>query len=168
MRPPDGALHGVRFERPATCAADGRRANPFGDLGVEFHVRLLFFGCSHRWDYNKKGGGPWSLPPSGSWVVATARPTEDAAGRAGAIRYDRQGAQGAGFHAFRHAVASELIDSGAPITVVQAQMRHSDPRITLGLYGHVIPQSQRDAVGGLAARLEGQLLTEPRTADSAA
>jgi len=59
----------------------------------------------------------------------------------------------AGFHAFRHAVASELIDSGAPITVVQAQLRHSDPRITLGLYGHVIPQSQRDALGSLAARL---------------
>jgi integrase len=59
----------------------------------------------------------------------------------------------AGFHAFRHAVAGELIDSGAPITVVQAQLRHSDPRITLGLYGHVIPQSQRDAVGNLAERL---------------
>jgi len=56
----------------------------------------------------------------------------------------------AGFHAFRHAVATELIDSGAPITVVQAQLRHSDARITLGLYGHVIPQSQRDAVGNLA------------------
>jgi integrase len=81
----------------------------------------------------------------------------------------------AGFHAFRHAVASELIDSGAPITVVQAQLRHSDPRITLGLYGHVIPQSQRDAVGRLAARLankqrrtRSQLLTRPRIADSAA
>ena len=74
----------------------------------------------------------------------------------------------AGFHAFRHGVASELMDSGAPITVVQAQMRHSDARITLGLYGHVIPQSQRDAMSGLAARLGGQLLTEPRIADSAA
>ena len=80
----------------------------------------------------------------------------------------------AGFHAFRHAVASELIDSGAPITVVQAQLRHSDPRITLGLYGHVIPQSQRDALGSLAARLANtrrttglQLLTRPRIADSA-
>jgi integrase len=60
----------------------------------------------------------------------------------------------AGFHAFRHAVASELIDSGAPITVVQAQLRHSDPRVTLGLYGHVVPQSQRDAVRDLAERLE--------------
>lgn len=71
----------------------------------------------------------------------------------------------AGFHAFRHAVASELIDNGAPITVVQAQLRHSDPRITLGLYGHVIPQSQRDAVGNLAEKL-GQLLIEPGIADS--
>ena len=63
----------------------------------------------------------------------------------------------AGFHAFRHAVASELIDSGAPLTVVQAQLRHSDPRITLGLYGHVIPQSQRDAVGHLAERFAGSI-----------
>ena len=74
----------------------------------------------------------------------------------------------AGFHAFRHAVATELIDSGAPITVVQAQMRHSDARITLGLYGHVVPQSQRDAVNNLATRLGSQLLTEPQIADSAA
>lgn len=39
-----------------------------------------------------------------------------------------------GFHAFRHAVATELIDSGAPVTGVQAQLRHSDPRTTLALY----------------------------------
>lgn len=69
-----------------------------------------------------------------------------------------------GFHAFRHAVATELIDRGAPVTVVQAQLRHSDPRTTLGLYARVIPQSQREAVSNLAA----QLLTEPRIADSAA
>jgi integrase len=58
-----------------------------------------------------------------------------------------------GFHSFRHAVASELIDSGAPITVVQTQMRHSDPRITLGIYGHVIPQSQRAAIESLAGSI---------------
>lgn len=69
-----------------------------------------------------------------------------------------------GFHGFRHGVATELIDRGAPVTVVQAQLRHSDPRTTLGLYARVIPQSQRDAVSNLAA----QLLTEPRIADSAA
>jgi integrase len=60
------------------------------------------------------------------------------------------------------------MDAGAPISVVQAQMRHSDPRITLGIYGHVVPQSQRDAVENLAARIESQLLTEVGIADSSA
>ena len=42
-----------------------------------------------------------------------------------------------------------------------AQLRHSDPKITLGLYAHVVPQSQRDAVEGLANAIsEGQLLTQ--------
>ena len=72
-----------------------------------------------------------------------------------------------GFHGFRHAVATEMIDSGAPITVVQAQLRHSDARITLGLYGHVIPESQRNAVTALADRISGtQLLTRAPIAGS--
>ncbi len=61
--------------------------------------------------------------------------------------------QRVGFHAIRHAVASELIESGAPITVVRDQLRHSDVRITLGIYGHVIGNSQRNAVNRLAKRL---------------
>jgi hypothetical protein len=62
--------------------------------------------------------------------------------------------------AFRHGVATTLIDRGASITTVGAQLRHSDPRITLGLYAHVVPQSQRDAVAGLASAISsGQLLT---------
>src|SRR5215831_12183335 len=73
----------------------------------------------------------------------------------------------AGFHAFRHGVATTLIDRGASITTVGAQLRHSDPRITLGLYAHVVPQSQRDAVEGLASALSsGQLLTQRLNADS--
>ncbi len=67
----------------------------------------------------------------------------------------------AGFHAFRHGVATTLIDRGASIATVGAQLRHSDPRITLELYAHVVPQSQRDAVEGLASAIsEGQLLTQ--------
>ena len=74
----------------------------------------------------------------------------------------------AGFHAFRHGVATTLIDRGASITTVGSQLRHSDPRITLGLYAHVVPQSQRDAVEGLASAISsGQLLTQARIADSA-
>jgi integrase len=51
-----------------------------------------------------------------------------------------------GMHAFRHAHASLLMDVGAPATVTKEQMRHSDARITLGVYGHVIGDAQREAV----------------------
>jgi hypothetical protein len=52
----------------------------------------------------------------------------------------------AGMHAFRHCHASLLMDVGANPTVTKDQMRHSDERVTLGIYGHVIGDSQRDAV----------------------
>jgi integrase len=55
-----------------------------------------------------------------------------------------------GFHAIRHGVASELINSGTPITAVRDQMRHSDVRVTLGIYEHVIGNTQRKAVEGLS------------------
>lgn len=58
-----------------------------------------------------------------------------------------------GFHAIRHGVASELIDAGTPITVVRDQLRHSDVRTTLDLYGHVVGNAQRKAVEGLAKKL---------------
>jgi len=65
-----------------------------------------------------------------------------------------------GFHAIRHGVASELIENGAPLTVVQSQMRHSDARITLGRYGHVVGDSQRNAVAQLAQKIaQPELLT---------
>jgi len=51
-----------------------------------------------------------------------------------------------GMHAFRHAHASLLMNVGAPATVTKGQMRHSDARITLGVYGHVIGDAQREAV----------------------
>jgi integrase len=51
-----------------------------------------------------------------------------------------------GMHAFRHAHASLLMDVGANPTVTKDQMRHSDARITLGVYSHAIGNSQRDAV----------------------
>ena len=52
-----------------------------------------------------------------------------------------------GLHAFRHMHSSLLLETGASPTVTQAQLRHSDPRITLGVYGHVIGDSQRTRSG---------------------
>jgi integrase len=55
-----------------------------------------------------------------------------------------------GFHAFRHAASTLLIDLGASPTTVQAQLGHSDPRITLAAYSHAIEKSQREAVERVA------------------
>lgn len=52
----------------------------------------------------------------------------------------------AGMHAFRHSHASLLLDVGAPPTVAKEQMRHADARVTLGVYGHVVGNAQREAV----------------------
>jgi len=65
------------------------------------------------------------------------------------------GIQKAALHAFRHMAASELLEAGAAPSVVQRQMRHSDARITLQGYGHVIGDAQRRAVNSLANRVLG-------------
>jgi len=58
-----------------------------------------------------------------------------------------------GFHSMRHGAASALLADGATPAVVQRQLRHSDARITLGLYGHVVGDQQRDAVENRSARI---------------
>ena len=47
-----------------------------------------------------------------------------------------------------------MLDGGASPAVVQKQMRHSDPRITLGIYGHVVGDAQRRAVKDHVERIE--------------
>jgi integrase len=59
----------------------------------------------------------------------------------------------AGFHAFRHAHTSLLLDGGASPKVAQRQLRHSDARITLGIYAHLVEDSHRVAVEKLSANL---------------
>ena len=53
----------------------------------------------------------------------------------------------------RHGAASSLLADGATPAVVQRQLRHSDARITLGIYGHVIGNEQRNAVQNRSSRL---------------
>jgi integrase len=66
----------------------------------------------------------------------------------------------AGLHAFRHAAASELLEQGAPLTVVQRQLRHRDARTTLQKYGHVVGDAQRRAVEMLADNIERHAAVE--------
>jgi integrase len=65
-----------------------------------------------------------------------------------------------GLHAFRHGVASEMIEDGAPLTVVQRQMRHRDARTTLQKYGHTIGDAQKRAANTLAEKIERHTVIE--------
>lgn len=58
-----------------------------------------------------------------------------------------------GFHAFRHAASTLLIDLGASPKTVQAQLGHSDASITLDVYSHIVEDSRRAAVERLAGIL---------------
>lgn len=60
-----------------------------------------------------------------------------------------------GFHAFRHAHTSLLFSKevAAPPTVAQRQLRHSDARTTLQVYGHVVGAQHREAVEKVATVL---------------
>jgi len=66
---------------------------------------------------------------------------------------DKLGIPRGGFHSMRHGAASSLLDDGATPAVVQKQLRHSDARITLGIYGHVIGDAQRTAVQNPSRKL---------------
>jgi integrase len=65
----------------------------------------------------------------------------------------RLGIPRGGFHSMRHGAASSLLADGATPAVVQKQLRHSDARITLGIYGHVIGDAQRNAVQNRSTKL---------------
>jgi len=62
-----------------------------------------------------------------------------------------------GFHSMRHGAASSLLADGATPAVVQRQLRHSDARITLGIYGHVVGNEQRTFVQNRSARLVNRI-----------
>ena len=66
---------------------------------------------------------------------------------------DALGIPRGGFHSMRHGAASSLLAAGATPAVVQRQLRHSDARITLGIYGHVVGDEQRSVVENRSARL---------------
>ena len=53
------------------------------------------------------------------------------------------------WHALRHLHGTLLSQLGVPVAVAQAQLGHSNPRITLAIYTHVLPGAQRDAVDRL-------------------
>lgn len=59
-----------------------------------------------------------------------------------------------GFHTFRHTHATLLLYNGATPQETQAQLRHADPRVTIGVYSHVQAESRREVVEKVASILD--------------
>ncbi len=51
------------------------------------------------------------------------------------------------WHSLRHLHATLLSEAGESLKVAQTQLGHADLQTTLGVYTHVLPESQRRAVG---------------------
>lgn len=65
---------------------------------------------------------------------------------------DALGIERCGLHAFRHSVASFIVDAGYSIEVAQKQLRHSNARTTLGythFRGGVTEQAMADVSNSL-------------------
>jgi integrase len=48
------------------------------------------------------------------------------------------------FHALRHTFASRLIEGGYPITLIQNQLGHKTPDITLKVYSHLFNKAGQE------------------------
>jgi integrase len=70
-----------------------------------------------------------------------------------------------GIHCFRHGVTSELLEAGTPIHIVSRLMRHSDSKVTLDHYAHVIGDAERVASEKFSRKIGhnlAQLESEPQ------
>lgn len=52
-------------------------------------------------------------------------------------------------HDLRHGVATTMLAAGVPMRVIAEQLGHANPAMTAKVYAHVIPESQRAAIGSL-------------------
>jgi len=66
---------------------------------------------------------------------------------------DKLGIPRCGLHAFRHTHSTMLLDIANP-KQHQEQMRHADPRVTIGVYSHVNAEARRGVVEKLASILD--------------
>lgn len=66
------------------------------------------------------------------------------------------------FHDLRHSCATLLISLGVHPRIVMEALRHSQISTTMNIYGHVIPEVNRDAMNQLGALVMPETLEIPR------
>jgi integrase len=92
------------------------------------------------WVFSHDAGiSPWR----GDYVSRSFRNARDAAG-----------AQGVRLHDLRHHVATQMLASGDPVTVVSKRLGHASPVTTLGVYAHMVPAADRTAADRLGSALD--------------
>jgi Zn ribbon nucleic-acid-binding protein len=72
------------------------------------------------------------------------------------------------FHDLRHTTASLLLNAGVDPFAVQRILRHTDPRITTAVYGHLVPGYLRDAINKLPLAGAADLLRAKRDSEEEA
>jgi len=72
------------------------------------------------------------------------------------------------FHDIRHTFASLLLSKGESPVYVKEQLGHSSIQMTVDIYGHLIPNSNRDAVNSLDEHAPTRTLSAPTENEKAA
>jgi integrase len=111
---------------------------------VKVKLRAHLVGHTHHLLFPNKIGRPFNR---GRVVKKIFHPILD---RLGIPRKGRR----VGFHAFRHTLASMLLQSTG-VMVAQRQMRHSDATFTVENYGHILGNDHTDAMDQIESVLLG-------------
>ena len=69
-------------------------------------------------------------------------------------------------YALRHIAASTMLERGADIAAVAANLGHANPQLTLKAYAHALPQAQKAASEALGAVWCSPALPEPKKSGS--
>ena len=64
-----------------------------------------------------------------------------------------------GLHAFRHFHATQLIAEGMDLMAISRRLGHASVTVTLGIYGHLFPNTS-DRAAGIVEEAFGRVLAE--------
>ena len=58
------------------------------------------------------------------------------------------------FHSVRHSYATASLESGMPVMILSARLGHSTPALTLNVYSHALPATDKAEAARVAAELD--------------
>jgi integrase len=132
-----GAVNGTKTETSRDVDVTRRLAHALADLQARAEAEALMAGAMP---------GPWMFPTATGTLLDqhnVARLFRRVLQRAGLPKYR--------LYDLRHTFACHLLEDGAPLTYVAAQMGHASPTTTLQWYAAWIPSGDRSVIDRLEA-----------------